>query len=79
MEKQGKVYITGDKHGSFRMLFGIAEKKLLQQYRKADDLTKKAVDNILAAVVPSSGKSEAGGDLLNSLLGNVLEQLMGKK
>ena len=56
-----------------------AEKKLLQQYRKADDLTKKAVDNILAAVVPSSGKSEAGGDLLNSLLGNVLEQLMGKK
>ena len=56
-----------------------AEKKLLQQYRKADDLTKKAVDSILAAVVPSSGKNDGGGDLLNSLLGNVLGQVMVKK
>ena len=56
-----------------------AEKKLLQQYRKADDMTKKAVDNILAAAVPASGKNDGAGDLLNSLLGNVLEQVLGKK
>lgn len=54
-----------------------AEKKLLQQYRKADDMTREAVDKILAAAAPASGKSDAGGDLLNSLLGSVLKQLMG--
>lgn len=57
-----------------------AEKKLLQKYRKADDATKKAVDGLLEAAVPSSSsQSGAAGDLLNSLLGNVLEQMIGKK
>ena len=42
-------------------------------------MTKKAVDNILAAAVPASGKNDGAGDLLNSLLGNVLEQVLGKK
>ena len=29
-DHQGKIYITGDKHGSVRFLFGLAEKKLMR-------------------------------------------------
>lgn len=56
-----------------------AEKKLLSRYRKADDMTKEAVDRLLEAAAPSSSQSSAAGDLIQSLLGNVLEQMIGKK
>ena len=29
-DHQGKIYITGDKHGSVRFLFGLAEQKLFE-------------------------------------------------
>ena len=56
-----------------------AEKKLLSRYRRADDMTKEAVDRLLEAAAPSSSQSSAAGDLIQSLLGNVLEQMIGKK
>ena len=55
-----------------------AEKKILQQYRKADEATRSAVERLLGAAAAAEDTA-AGGDLLNTLLSGVLEQVLGKK
>lgn len=54
------------------MKVSTTEKKLVELYREADSETKKKVMNIL------KGKEEEGGDLLNTLLGGALGEILKK-
>ena len=53
-----------------------AEKKLLSQFRKADETTRTTVLELLEK---ATAKNDSAGDLLSTLLGNVLEQMIGKQ